>query len=159
MRNSLLGNLRFWVTESPIPYEASHRNETAQITVIAAQDSSQQSLGETPGRTHSLLRPPVFETDQLGPSVSADTRKSDSNTSSNHARIQQQLAVIVAELLGLDKVESEDNFFMLGGHSLLGTQLIIRVRESFGVDISLRTVFTHPTVAGISAEIDRLLEH
>jgi acyl carrier protein len=50
-----------------------------------------------------------------------------------------------------------DNFFFLGGHSLLGTQLIARVRDSFGVELPLRTVFDLPTVAEISAAIENLL--
>jgi hypothetical protein len=50
-----------------------------------------------------------------------------------------------------------DNFFMMGGHSLLGTQLITRIRDGFGVDMSLLSLFDHPTLAGMSAEIERLI--
>lgn len=85
----------------------------------------------------------------------------DSSVTTDHrcnpASTKLQIAAIVADLLGLEKVEDDDNFFMLGGHSLLGTQLIMRVHDAFGVDLSLRTVFTQPTVAGISAELDRLI--
>jgi hypothetical protein len=47
-----------------------------------------------------------------------------------------------------------DNFFMLGGHSLLGTQLIVRVTETFGVQISLHTLFESPTVRQLSDVIE-----
>lgn len=71
--------------------------------------------------------------------------------------VEKRVAVIVANLLGLPQVGVNDNFFLLGGHSLLGTQVIARVRESFNVELSLRTLFESPTVAHLSAEIERLL--
>jgi hypothetical protein len=46
---------------------------------------------------------------------------------------------------------------MLGGHSLLGTQLIARTRDTFGVELSLRSLFDSPTIAALAAEIERLL--
>ena len=67
------------------------------------------------------------------------------------------MAGILAPLLGLAHVGVEDNFFLLGGHSLLGTQLIARIRDAFGVDLGLRSLFEAPTVAGLSSEIERLL--
>jgi acyl carrier protein len=60
-------------------------------------------------------------------------------------------------LLGLEKVGVNDNFFFLGGHSLLGTQLIARVRSIFGVELPLRKVFDSPTAAELASEIERLL--
>ena len=59
-------------------------------------------------------------------------------------------------LLELEEIDPEDNFFMLGGHSLLGAQVIARLRETFGVELSLRNLFQAPTVAALSAEVDRL---
>ena len=71
--------------------------------------------------------------------------------------IEQRLAAILAPLLDLDRVGVEDNFFLLGGHSLLGTQLIARVRDAFGVELSLRTLFDAPTVSKLAAQIEALL--
>jgi amino acid adenylation domain-containing protein len=65
------------------------------------------------------------------------------------------LAEIVTSLLGLEQIDIDDNFFMLGGHSLLGTQIIARVAESVGVDLMLRTLVNAPTIRQLSAEIDR----
>jgi amino acid adenylation domain-containing protein len=71
--------------------------------------------------------------------------------------LEKAVAGILAPLLGVPQVDLNANFFSLGGHSLLGTQLIARLRDAFGVDLPLRSVFEAPTVAGLAAEIDRLL--
>jgi len=70
---------------------------------------------------------------------------------------EERLVAILSELLGLGQVSVNDNFFFLGGHSLLGTQLIARTRDAFGVELPLRTVFDFPTAAEISTVIDEML--
>lgn len=71
--------------------------------------------------------------------------------------IEQRLAELIAPLLRVDRVGANDNFFLLGGHSLLGTQLLTRISESFGVELSLLTIFDHPTLTGMSSEIEKLI--
>ncbi|HMG74407.1 MAG TPA: non-ribosomal peptide synthetase [Pyrinomonadaceae bacterium] len=71
--------------------------------------------------------------------------------------IEQRLAKILTTLLNLNEVSISDNFFLLGGHSLLGTQLIGRIRGAFGVELGLRTLFDTPTIAELSTEIERLI--
>ncbi|HEX8694827.1 MAG TPA: beta-ketoacyl synthase N-terminal-like domain-containing protein [Longimicrobium sp.] len=61
------------------------------------------------------------------------------------------------ELLGIAEIGVHDDFFQLGGHSLLGMQLISRVRETFGVELPLRAIFHAPTVAGMAALIDEAI--
>jgi len=68
---------------------------------------------------------------------------------------QKLLAAIYEEVLGLKKVGIHDNFFELGGHSLLATQVISRLRETFGVEMSLRSIFEAPTVAQLEAQLNR----
>jgi hypothetical protein len=51
----------------------------------------------------------------------------------------------------------EDNFFELGGHSLLATQVLVRVREVFGVEVGLRKLFEEPTIRGLAANIENEL--
>ncbi|MFI2352086.1 amino acid adenylation domain-containing protein [Streptomyces sp. NPDC019443] len=63
------------------------------------------------------------------------------------------LAETWTELLGVERVGVEDNFFDLGGHSLLATQLVSRIRDVFGVDLTLAAVFEEPTVAAIAAVV------
>lgn len=73
--------------------------------------------------------------------------------------VEERVVAILAELLGIEQVGVNDNFFFLGGHSLLGTQLIARARDSFGIELPLRTVFDSPTASQLSAEIERMLRH
>ena len=71
--------------------------------------------------------------------------------------LEEQLIGLLAPLLGLEQVGIDDNFFMLGGHSLLGTQLIARIADTFGVTMTLRTLFDAPTVRELSYEIEELI--
>jgi amino acid adenylation domain-containing protein len=71
--------------------------------------------------------------------------------------LEERLAAILAELLSLDRVGVSDNVFLLGGHSLLAAQVLARVRDVFGVALSLRTLFAHPTIEALAAEIEREL--
>ncbi|MDQ2715232.1 MAG: non-ribosomal peptide synthetase [Chloroflexota bacterium] len=70
---------------------------------------------------------------------------------------EERIAAIVRELLNMDEISVDDNFFMLGGHSLLGTQIIARVAGTFGVDLSLRSLFEAPTIQQLAAEIEQLV--
>lgn len=69
---------------------------------------------------------------------------------------QRRVIEILKALLGQERIGLTDDFFLLGGHSLLGAQLIARLRETFRVELALRTVFDSPTVAALAEEIERL---
>lgn len=70
---------------------------------------------------------------------------------------EEHVAGIVTALLQLEQVGIDDNFFMLGGHSLLGTQIIARVAETFGIELPLRSLFEVPTVRLLATEVERLI--
>jgi amino acid adenylation domain-containing protein len=71
--------------------------------------------------------------------------------------VEEVLADIWCKLLGLERVGTRDNFFDLGGHSLMATRLLSKVREVFGVEVALREVFAGPTVAALASIIEELL--
>ena len=63
---------------------------------------------------------------------------------------EEILAGIWSEVLGTSSISVEDNFFDLGGHSLLVTQVLSRVKRSFGVEISVKSLFEAPTIARLA---------
>ena len=90
------------------------------------------------------------------PSVNGN-RLSDEAYAAPQTLVEEELVKILAPLLKLDRVGVNDNFFLLGGHSLLGTQVIARVSDTFGVDLTLLKLFDHPTVAEMASEIENLI--
>jgi FkbH-like protein len=68
---------------------------------------------------------------------------------------ERRLADVWASLLGVPHLSAADNFFDLGGHSLLAVQLLLRVRESFGVELAMEDVYTaSATLEDMAARID-----
>ncbi len=63
---------------------------------------------------------------------------------------EEQLAAIFAQVLGLPRVGCDDNFFALGGHSLMATQLMAQLGAAFGIDLPMRALFDGPTVAELA---------
>ncbi|WP_147443389.1 amino acid adenylation domain-containing protein [Corallococcus sp. AB011P] len=70
--------------------------------------------------------------------------------------VEQLIADQWAELLKVERVGLTDNFFDLGGHSLIGTQVVSRLRELFGVELPLQQIFDAPTVELLAARVEGL---
>jgi amino acid adenylation domain-containing protein len=71
--------------------------------------------------------------------------------------LQKALAGLWASVLGVDRVGLHDDFFQLGGDSILAVQLMNRLKASFATDIPLRDVLAATTVEGLAAFIERKL--
>lgn len=81
----------------------------------------------------------------------------DGNYLAPRTVLEEKLSALVANLLRVARVGVNDNLFLIGGHSLFGTQLIARIRDNFGVELPLRSVFESPTPALLAQEIERLM--
>ena len=72
-------------------------------------------------------------------------------------RIEEELLTMARQLLENDAFRAQDNFFLAGGHSLLGMQLLMRLRDAFGVDLTLRQLFEAPTVERLALLVETML--
>ncbi len=71
--------------------------------------------------------------------------------------VEEDLVAMWTEVLEVDRVGVHDNFFDLGGHSLIATQLVSRVRATYQLDLPLRRLFEAPSVASLARLIEESL--
>jgi amino acid adenylation domain-containing protein len=89
----------------------------------------------------AALPPPAVATDGPSVSVSTDT--------------ERRIAVLWQDLLGVDTVGADDDFFGLGGYSLLVAKMLAQVEEAFGCSVPLSVFLTVPTLANLAAAVDQ----
>jgi acyl carrier protein len=90
------------------------------------------------------------------PAPDGDPREGEGDFEPPATAVEQAVAGLWTELLGVQRIGRRDDFFESGGHSLLAMQLVSRVRDRFGVDLPLKSLFERPTVAGLAETIDAL---
>ena len=94
---------------------------------------------------------------QALPAPDASNALGDAGFAAPTTPAEERLAEILAGVMGRGPVGIDDNFFLLGGHSLLGTQVVLRASEAFGVDLTLRDLFQAPTVRQLAVLIEELV--
>ncbi|KOX11588.1 membrane protein [Streptomyces sp. NRRL B-3648] len=67
---------------------------------------------------------------------------------------ERSVARVWEEVLGATGIGAHDDFFLLGGHSLLATRVSVRLRAALGVDVPVRALFDHPTVAALATALE-----
>ncbi len=75
----------------------------------------------------------------------------------NLSEVESRLSEIVTDVLHQPQINKNANFFLAGGHSLLATQVVLRSREAFDVDVSLRDLFDAPTIETFASVIEERL--
>jgi amino acid adenylation domain-containing protein len=68
--------------------------------------------------------------------------------------VEELLCGIWAEVLGVEQFGLDDNFFDLGGHSLLATGVASRIRERFGIEFQMRSLFESPTISALAVLVE-----
>ncbi|HWM91031.1 MAG TPA: amino acid adenylation domain-containing protein [Thermoanaerobaculia bacterium] len=71
--------------------------------------------------------------------------------------VEEQVAEVWSEVLKRPRVGIHDDFFALGGHSILALQVATRLREAFGVEVPLRQIFEASTLADLAREVELAL--
>ena len=100
---------------------------------------------------------PSGKVDRRALSELAVARERVQGPTAGRTPVEEIVAGIWSEVLGVGSVEAERSFFDLGGHSLLATQVMSRVRRSFGVELALRELFEAPTVSGLAGRVEAAL--
>ncbi|CAN5525453.1 N/A [soil metagenome] len=70
---------------------------------------------------------------------------------------ERRLLEIVSDVIGRSDIGVDDDFFLVGGHSLLGTQVVVRARDAFGIELTLFHLFEGRTVATLATIIEGLV--
>jgi amino acid adenylation domain-containing protein len=133
------------------------------LTVQELQDFAAQSLPGymIPASFVQLSALPLSANGKVDrtalPAPSAENSLPESASRAPETEIEAALLTLIQGLLGTEKIGVDDDFFLVGGHSLLGTQLVLRAREAFGVMVTLRDLFEAGTVTRLAARIESLI--
>ena len=96
------------------------------------------------------------DTDAL-PQPSQQNRLPETAFRGPSSPVEEAILKIVRTLLKIEDVGVDDDFFLIGGHSLMGTRLVMRLRETFGVRVTLKDLFEAGTVALLAEQVEALL--
>ncbi len=127
------------VTFDPRYFDAASANEMARglkAALLAVVGAPNQSLGDVLG---ALPQPSVVST----------AARDDEYVAPRNAT-EAVLAGLWSEVLGIDRLGVRDDFFALGGYSLVATQIVSRVRDTLHVELPVRLLFQHPSVARLA---------
>ncbi|MFI0482828.1 amino acid adenylation domain-containing protein [Actinomadura sp. 9N215] len=161
------GEIAAVLTESPLVTQAAVIvRDDALVAYLVPTDGpadEDELRGHAASRLPAHMIPSAFVTldalpltpnDKLDRAALPDP--ADSHTPAGRGPRDHQeevLCGLFAELLGREPIGIDDDFFALGGHSLLVTRLVNEIRDELGAEISVRAVFQAPTVAALAAEL------
>lgn len=92
-----------------------------------------------------------------GAGTDAAERELDTDYTAPRTELERRICALWEAVLGVGKVGVDDDFFDLGGNSLVAVQLISQIREALGTKLPMRTLFEAPTVAGMAETVERMV--
>jgi len=158
------------VQEVLTPTQTALKEEPIQTTQSSIDDFNFAFLESLDAiDREAIVHPSFYEpllhhkaTQILGLSQSVDQRKALVEFIAPQTPDEIALSAIYQELLHIEKVGIHDCFFELGGHSLSATRLLSRIYQQFRVELELKDIFSHPTIAklfGLMGESKESVEH
>ena len=146
-----------WLVSTSVP--AGQESESTQLTRDELGRHLRVSLPDwmIPARFVLVDSLPLTASGKIDrkalPAPDGDARETGSKYTAPRNSTEEMLCGIFAEILGMDLVGIHDDFFYLGGHSLLSMQLLSSIRKVSQVDIPLRVLFQYPTPKGLATAI------
>jgi alpha-ketoglutarate-dependent taurine dioxygenase len=125
---------------------------------LAIRDRLKQSLPDymVPAAVVTLARLPLSPAGKVNRQALPAPRLESEAYAPPQGELEQAVAAIWSDLLGVARIGRTDSFFDLGGHSLLAMRMISRLRRSLAVELPLRTVFATPQLQSLAASIAAL---
>ncbi|UOX91373.1 amino acid adenylation domain-containing protein [Amycolatopsis sp. FBCC-B4732] len=133
-------------------HPAGQRDTSALVAALRAHVRDRLPQYMVPSAFVLLDRLPLLASGKLDRRALPSPDKQAAGTGrAPRTPVEEVLCGLFAEVLDTAAVGVDDDFFALGGHSLMATRLIARLRAVFGVELQVRSVFETPTVAGLAA--------
>ncbi|MBC6447902.1 non-ribosomal peptide synthetase [Actinokineospora xionganensis] len=123
-------------------------------TAVKAHCAARLPAHMVPGIIVVLARMPLTPSGKIDRDVLPAPETGDGEYVAPTTATERALAVILADLLAVERVGMHDEFFAVGGNSLLAGRLAARVRADLGRELPLRLIYQVPTVAAMAAAID-----
>lgn len=158
-----IGYIEPLAAEDGIARLVAYYVSSTDVTVADLRAHLAEELTESMMPTHfvRLERMPLTTNGKVDrtalPEPTAENIQTEQEFVAPATETEKTLAALWCDLLKVDSIGRNDNFFNLGGHSLLVMRAVSRLRETFGVDVQLRNLFERPTVAGLAEVIDGML--
>lgn len=157
------------VKQAVVMVREDRPNDKRIIAYIVAEGKEQIDLAEIRSYVSESLAnymvPSAFvvlEELQLTPNGKVDRKKlpAPDFNEMNKDRVarnpkEEILCDLFAEILGVSRISIDDNFFEMGGHSLLASRLMARIRETLSVELGIGKLFELPTVAELAKQLDQ----
>lgn len=140
-------------------YVTLHQEAKASTTEL--RDYLKKKLPEymVPGPVHVLDRMPLTPSGKIDRKALPEVEVFDPSQTDRQALVtltEELIAATWSAVLGVQSVRREDNFFDLGGHSLIVMRIFSRLENLFGFEIPVRTIFEFPVLKNLAAQVDAM---
>ncbi|MEU0537733.1 amino acid adenylation domain-containing protein, partial [Amycolatopsis tolypomycina] len=133
-------------------HPAGQRDTSALVTALRAHVRDRLPQYMVPSAFVIIDRLPLLASGKLDRrALPSPDRQAVTAGRAPRTPVEEVLCGLFAEVLDTSSIGVDDDFFALGGHSLMATRLVARLRAVFGVELQVRSVFETPTVAGLAA--------